>query len=217
MGSILPLTFSGIGPEAEYSLFWDPQKEKYPLLQVLSPAETKSLGGGGGCRRNADVSNNNSKGNQACSKCGPWIRSISNTWQLVVKEIRGSTPVLQNQKLWEWDPAMHLFNKPSRWSWSMLRFETHFSQMSKSLLYSFIENDYPQRKAIRLKCSETLLTLFFRDNITSIFFSMSFAPNYSLAPTDLPPISKEKSIILKIASDWSDSCLPTVLFTFVSL
>lgn len=146
-----------------------------------------------------------------------WTRSISNTWQLVVKEIRGSTPVLQNQKLWEWDPAMHLFNKPSRWSWTMLRFETHFSQMSESLLYSFIENDYPQRKAIRLKCSETLLTLFFRDNITSIFFSMSFAPNYSLAPTDLPPISKEKSIILKIASDWSDSCLPTVLFTFVSL
>lgn len=61
---------------------------------------------------------------------------------------------------------------------------------------------------------------FPRGNITPIFYSISFAPNYLLALSWLATKSKRKNpTVLKIASDLAASCsdFSIFLFTFASL
>ena len=71
------------------------------------------------------------------TKCGPWIRWIRITWELIMTTNSWSFTVLLNQKLWDLGPAM-CFNKPPGDSnehlilrttdrgWSFLQNYSHF-------------------------------------------------------------------------------------------
>lgn len=67
------------------------------------------------------------------SKCCPWMSSIRNTWELArtTKVNAHLTPT--ELKTPGVEPSNLSFNSPSRWLWSMLKFEKHWSKRIQTI------------------------------------------------------------------------------------
>lgn len=61
------------------------------------------------------------------SKCGPWISSISLIWDLLELQFPGPNPRSPESKGWR--PAF-CFNKHSRGFWCLLKFESHYIEIT---------------------------------------------------------------------------------------